>query len=616
MTVLQIRRSRKLFPAVLLGLLVSAPAAAQSQEEIGEPLRLSPFERQEGQETPEEPAVDPDAIEEIEERERLPGEGAEGIEVDLLDELDPETIGVLDPGRGGLGAEIWEGTPRWVVERLLPRLPDDLHSPVLRDLARRLLLSSTAPPVRERTVEGAGENLLTLRLQRLAALGDLDGLEDLLRVVPRRYGDETVTRIRTETLFLKGETQEACEAVRGAIGRSDTHFWDQALAVCQVADGRFDHASLTVSLLRESGAVEDPTFFALFEAAERDGDEPPEVEALEPLHLAMVEATGLAVSEDVVANSHGSVRLAIVAREDAPLALRTRLAEQMAVKGALPIERLVSLYARFEFDSARLANAASLVDEDAVAAMTSTRRRALFYQAARDEPSAAVRAELIRQVVDEAAQHKHPAIARLFAPIIADMPVEPDLAWFARIAGRMLYAAQYDDDAQRWLTMAQQEAIINPEAKASVTVLVPYARLSGNADIPANGGLAAWRSAQGGIENENGGEAALTFRESLLRAAYDAFEESDARQWVEIASDGSGHPRAAPPAALIYALKEAGEAGRVGETVMLTLLVLGETGLRGVHPISLGAAITALVEAGLEPQARRLAIEAAVVNGI
>lgn len=626
MTASRTRPPLALVSVLVVGLLAAAPLLAQ-QEDVGEPLRLSPSDRPDSEGEPSTPATE-DVVPEApaidiesprRDGEPLPGEGVEGIEVDLLDELDPETIGVLDPGRGGLGADIWEGTPRWVVEHFLSRIPDDLHSPVLRDMARRLLLSSTAPPVRERAAGDFGGNLLALRLDRLAAMGDLWGLDDLLRVVPQAHADETVARLRVETHMLKDELDPACAIVRRSIADSDRPFWQMALAVCQLADGHHDQASLTVSLLRESGTLDDAAFQVLFEAAYSGDADVLDDEVLangirEPMHLALLDVSGLPVDDHVFDNARASVRVAVVEREEKPLALRARLAEEVAAKGALPADKLAALYARFEFASGRLANAASLVDEDAVAAMTPTRRRALFHQAASDEPSGAVRAELVRQVVEDADKILYPAVARVFAPIVADMPAQPDLAWFAQIAGRMLYVAEYEDAAQGWLTMAQQEAIINPEAKAAVTAMVPYARLSGNADLPANGGLAAWRSAHDAIGNE--ADDAVALRESLLRAAYDALGEDDTRRWVEIAAESAEPARPLPSGALIYALRDAGAQGRVGETVLLTLAVLGESGLAEAHPLALGTALHALAQAGLEREARRLAIEAAVVNGI
>jgi hypothetical protein len=153
--------------------------------------------------------------------------------------------------------------------------------------------------------------------------------------------------------------------------------------------------------------------------------------------------------------------------------------------------------------------------------------------------------------------------------------------------------------------------MINPKAAAAVTALWPYAVLSGAAELPANGGLATWRQAQ-----DDASAATVGRRESLLRASLAAFGREPERSWVEIALDAPVDPHPAPPAALVYALEDAGRGGRRGETVLLTLLALGPAGLAECHPAALGTAITALERVGLEPAARRLAVEAAVLNGV
>ena len=57
----------------------------------------------------------------------------EGIEISRLTELDPESVGVLDPEHGGFAGDLWRGTERHTVERLLPRLPGALGSATMRE---------------------------------------------------------------------------------------------------------------------------------------------------------------------------------------------------------------------------------------------------------------------------------------------------------------------------------------------------------------------------------------------------------------------------------------------------------------------------------------------------
>ena len=104
-----------------------------------------------------------------------------GIQVDSLGAVNPESAGTLSPETGGLPIDLWKGTDRSLVERLLAEIPGGLVSPTMRELARRLLLSMATPPEGE-----AREDLLNQRIDRLAAMGDLAAVGDLIQAVPNR----------------------------------------------------------------------------------------------------------------------------------------------------------------------------------------------------------------------------------------------------------------------------------------------------------------------------------------------------------------------------------------------------------------------------------------------
>src|SRR5262245_6009066 len=108
------------------------PGLAAAQ--VGEPLQLLPKVTP-GYETAPPPAT--------------PGTGTgtdagepsapQGFEIAPLDAIGTDYAGTLEPGAGGLGLDMWQGTDRIKVERLLPALKPTT-SPILADLTRRLLL--------------------------------------------------------------------------------------------------------------------------------------------------------------------------------------------------------------------------------------------------------------------------------------------------------------------------------------------------------------------------------------------------------------------------------------------------------------------------------------------
>jgi hypothetical protein len=59
-----------------------------------------------------------------------------------------------------------------------------------------------------------------------------------------------------------------------------------------------------------------------------------------------------------------------------------------------------------------------------------------------------------------------------------------------------------------------------------------------------------------------------------------------------------------------------GGGDRVGETVLLSLVGLNATGLADAEPEWLARVVTSLRRVGLEEEARCLAVEAAIANGL
>ena len=165
--------------------------------------------------------------------------------------------------------------------------------------------------------------------------------------------------------------------------------------------------------------------------------------------------------------------------------------------------------------------------------------------------------------------------------------------------------------ASAWLALGRQEAIIDPQASAAVAALWPYSRLAGGESLATNGNLEAWYAMR-----EAAGTAPPAGTTALLRSVFQALGELDPMTWSDIAARGDPAGRPIADAAFLYALEDATEARRVGETVLLSLILLGEAGPAGAHDLALGTVISSLSRIGLEREARALAIEAALVNGV
>ena len=113
--------------AAIVGLAGSGAGFAQS----GPPVKLNPP----GQSVPPQG--------------KSPGGGVAprgGMKIQNLGGLNPDSVGILDDDKGGLGASLWRGSSRATVAGLLARMPVRYRSPTLRDLATRLLLTQAEAP--------------------------------------------------------------------------------------------------------------------------------------------------------------------------------------------------------------------------------------------------------------------------------------------------------------------------------------------------------------------------------------------------------------------------------------------------------------------------------------
>lgn len=557
----------------------------------------------------------------------VPKTGARGIEVNPLADIAPEAIGTLGPEDGGFGLDMWNGTSREVIEGLLQRVPARMASRAMRGLTRRLLLSVAPPPAaRPRALASAATDtqgpaaraaampnrLLVLRAQRLAELGEVPALISLLSAVPAHAENETLDRLHVEALFLSHDLETACRLVRNGIAiHHERPFWQKAMIFCNMASGELDRGMLGLDLMREQGVGDDPLFFTLATRFLGIEDSLPDVETLSPLHFAMLRAADLPLPAAALDQAAPGLLYAIATDTKLDPLQQAAAAEVACAQGLLDGADLARSYEALSFTASQLGNPIR-----AAAGLEGPAARALLYQAVRREILPATRAEILRVALDQAVEDGlFPAAAELYRTLVADIDPAPQLSWFAASAGRALYGAGEHSRANAWLALGRQEAIINSQASTAVAALWPYARLAGGESFTTNGSLNAWHDMR-----EAAGDVPPAGARVLLRTAFQALGEQDPVTWGKLAAytarQDAQADRPVPSAAFLYALQDASEARRLGETVLLSLIVLGEAGPAEAHDMALGAVLGALVRVGLEREARLLAIEAALAKGV
>ncbi len=539
----------------------------------------------------------------------------QGIEVNPLAEMDPGAIGALDSDQGGFGPAMWRDSDRTQIESLLLRLPPRMTSIALRDLARRLLLSSAPPPAladaegdaEEQDEAAADTDFLALRIDRLIALGDIEGLNRLLQAVPRRFDDERILRGRVEGLVLAGDLTGGCREVQNGMALYYAlPYWQKALVVCQLASGLREQAELGLALMRERGLAEDPGFDSLVDVLAGGDSEVPTATAIEPLGFAALQSVGWQPPAALINRAPPNLLAVIAHSPRVPLEQRTVAAELAVAMGALDAKALAELYRGFEFEPQMLQQG------DPEGTLAGPRQRALLLRRIELSEDTQGRAHRIRMALETAAQSGlYRPMLQVLLPWLSEVPIDSGTVWFAETACRAFYAAGGYERARSWYNLARDRAGQDATAATATARLWPYFRLTGGPSLGTSANLAAWREAR-----SDANETVLARGEALLAAALRSLGEDGAPPLGSVAAAAEGGGAVSAENGLLLDLQVAGEDRRSGEAVLLTLVSLGEEGLEAVQPRTLSAVLTALLRIGLELEARQLAVEVAIANGI
>ncbi len=578
-----------------------------------------------------------------------------GVQVGNLQSIDPDTAGTLTAEQGGFGADMWRGTDRALVERLLPQLPVSSSSVVMRDLMRRMLLSIARVP----EGKSKGASLVVIRVKLLAAMGDPVAVNTLLNATPGRSTNVELTRIETETRFLANDNARACALAGGQIRDQSDPFWQKVFFFCQARAGEHDKAALGISVMRESGE-KDEVFFSLLDSL--GTGTPPVITTLaspSPLHLAMARVAKAKLPSDVISSNRPGVLRTIAISPNASVELRLEAAERAESAGALAVDSLRQLYSSVSFSENDLANPLSRAETEG-GPMT----RGLLFLSSLIQTVPSAQAEVVARALDLGRKEgRYASVVRVFLPVLKRIPPSAELLWFAPEAVRGLLLLGEKISVEAWFALMKASALFNKEAVEAITRLMPIVRLMGSseADEWNTSKLSSWwetvKESKTATEN-----ATLLYSlfdalgEPVPEASWKKLVTGKDRQtvnrpnlalWLRLLSATEAAGKAVPDkktaesssqiasaAAVDDAIVASGQAvaavfspssgssgaakqrSRVGETVLLTLLALGSDGPAGAEPLLLRQALFSLLAAGFEDEARAMAVEAALAAGL
>lgn len=598
-------RAKPVFLGLFLiaaGIVTGAPAGmAAIVAQSNAPVRLLPT-------GPVGPAAEPETEEAPAEVRPPVSDSLDGgstdapVTVHELKAVDPDSVGLLDEAQGGFGEDLWEGSDRATIGRLLAAIPIPLESPAARSLLVRLLLSRASAPRGD-----AKTSLFETRLDLLVSLGQAGRAVQLLRVAPAAQANEKLARIEVEALFFANDLATACNRVQSNAETYSGAYWQMATAFCLALSGEHAKAALITDLLREGGGEVDPAFFVLIEAlAGSPGGTIKTLADPSALLIAMARAANRDLPPDVVETSGPTTLRAIAQSPNASIEVRLQAAEKAEALGGLTIAELAEIYAGVPFTGQELSNPFSAAE-----ANWGPRARALLIRAARAQKAVTTRAEVLQRAWRLGREKGGLGILlRASAPLLAEIEPTPDLMWLARGAGHALFAAGDVENGLKWFAMVDERSAGNPEAEQAWFGLWPLAQIADFNETlewtPEQ--LVRWRRA-----GERAGAEEFAQRATVVFSVFDALDKPvGTGGWSRLMSKESLGPATMPTAAVWNALKGASADLRKGETILLALLALGREGPVRANPITLGFVMSSLRLVGLEREARALGLEAAV----
>ena len=579
--------------AVALFLVAVAPQnGAWAQSDTNEPLFIIPFD---GLDSTADAPGTPQNTEPPE------------VEIESLSAPADAAAGLMDSANGGLPVDMWRGADAEIAEALMPKIPAATGSAAMNTLARRLLLSVAQPP------EGVDPAVfLGYRVERLVALGQGQEVESLLRGAGDLARDPMVLEARVNQMFLDGDVLNACPLVRDIVRDDTSTYWQEALVFCQRLDGQHTQADLGLSLLADQGVDVGTSYLRLDRALQGEsGIVLPSLADADPLLLAMAIQADVAIPFDAVADSDPAVLAALARNSSVALETRLAAAEQAVAQAVLDAGYLAAIYGEMTFSDEERANALSQAQK-----IGGPRGRALLFQAAEAQPSATGRAEVYRALLLNAAGEGgttgYTAAARAIRAQLAALRPSSELAWFAADAVAALLVAGDPQSAATWWPLLAERARTDPTTALQIGTLWPLMRMAfGDQFVDDGGRMETWWDQQGADE-ENDPRARGVLYVALMTGLGDAAVDP-LLPYLVIGPQPTGE--GVPQSVLIDAMARSADAGRIGQTVLVALVVLGEGGTAQADPVTLGAVVAALRQIGLGQDARLIALEAAFAGG-
>lgn len=509
-------------------------------------------------------------------------------------------IGTLSKENGGFASDIWSGVSTEEAIRLIGKLPDKYDSIVQRRLAQQLLISATQPPGDAKGNSAKLESFVAARIEKLEEMGALTEASSLYSTLPDNIKSAPLMQKGIEAMIYAGSPDAACLETYVHGDEQSGDFWDKAKLACAIYTGQSDTAK---QLLEKTEKSEDETFTGLARLAlEVDGGKAASPSAIKNDSLAWMlwlQAKGGQTELSALDSRQiASVALSPVVEENR----RLQAAILAAKNGMIDSQILESVFDSLPLNAEDIKNkAASLRRNDDLKA--TPKNLALLYRTSSVSDEKASKAALIQRGLGLSGP-VFGSLALPYADPLAGLHPEASHISLAFSASFLLYISGFYDNAAQW------RALLKDQGGQDKTLL-PYVLVAENPSATDAIDLSGWSQALAEQDPTDADRRIKRIISALQPLGYKAVDESEnagKSEKVEEDEDNSPSPKS------LDSLKRIAGKGHKAETILLALDTLGGTGPDKVDPELLKTTLNALVSAGMDQEARMIALEVVAAN--
>ena len=558
-------------------------------------------------------------------------EQAEGIlssEEDVVELDDKSAYGIMSNAQG-LAKNIWQPSVITKVAQLLDVLKLPSRSPVIDEIARKLVLSvSTAPTgisldnmlmgenTEEKTSETYDEALLkqfiNLRTSVLIERGNLSDLVFFIQNMPKDTLE--ASQRNAEILLLGGDLFGACQMTTANAQRNNQDiFWSKMTVFCRIMEEDFNGAQIALDMLRERDQID----FVFLDLANKLMEDPDRrltfmsagLSELDPLNYTMLSLLDQPIDTQLIKGSSPLILSAMVINSNIKAENRFQAAIESNLSGGVSTDVLKNIYDLQEFSQMEYQNAVRMAEYD-----ERPLADVLLFQSAARQSTDIEKAEILEVIWARAAvKNDMSRKAKLNSETLKSIRPSSRMINHAHHISRGLLLAGEYDQAQEWYNFVRRSAVGgNADAtRALINIWPLFVLADESGTVPwSEDILNLWWNGQMVMSPENRDGRATLFYVMAEAAGYKVSEQ----KWSELVSNKQLEGSLAIPYGLWREMIRAVGENKPAEAIILSLIAMGEEGPGRLDPSGLGTIVRLLRSFGLEKEARAVILESLVAN--